>query len=392
MAEKSSVLVVDDTPENLHLLMDLLKDEYVIWAAKDGAKALQLAYAKKPDIILLDVMMPGMNGYETIEWLKSRDETKDIPVIFITSLSEADDEAKGLALGAVDYIIKPFFPGIVKARIKTHLALYDQNRALEEQVELRTRELKASKDKAEAASRAKSAFLANVSHEFRTPLNHIQAGATMLHGSALGNSQQEMVKVVMDGVKRLNDLFSQIMELTQLESQPLEPRLTPCSLHKFFDGLALNFEDEAQKYGLGFKCSVRQGVPQNVVCDANLIRKILRKIFANACRYSKQGSIKLEIQLDNGYFPGANQNMAMVRFSLSDNGVGIPKDKLETIFDSFEIGEDYMTKRLSGAGLGLAIAKVMAVGMGGKIWAESQPGEGSTFHVSLPMLLDPPVV
>ncbi|WP_320172081.1 hybrid sensor histidine kinase/response regulator [Maridesulfovibrio sp.] len=128
MSEKMTVLAVDDTPENLHVLMELLKDDYAILAAKDGEKGLKLAQTKNPDIILLDVMMPGMDGYEVIEKLKSDECTRDIPVIFVTALSEADDESKGLAMGAIDYITKPFNPAIVKARLKNHLALREAAR------------------------------------------------------------------------------------------------------------------------------------------------------------------------------------------------------------------------------------------------------------------------
>jgi phosphoserine phosphatase RsbU/P len=132
VSPQSKVLIVDDTAENIHLLMNLLKDEYAIVAAKDGEKALKLIQGQNPpDLILLDIMMPGMDGYAVCRRLKEDERTREIPVIFITALSEAEDEARGLNLGAVDYITKPFNPAIVKARVRNHLALREAYQALE---------------------------------------------------------------------------------------------------------------------------------------------------------------------------------------------------------------------------------------------------------------------
>jgi class 3 adenylate cyclase len=135
LPEKQTILIVDDTPANLALLSEILKADYRTTVAVNGEKALQFACSDAPpDLILLDIMMPGMNGYEVCERLKANPATKDIPVIFVTAMSEVEDETKGLELGGVDYITKPISPPIVKARIKTHLALHQQARALQRMV------------------------------------------------------------------------------------------------------------------------------------------------------------------------------------------------------------------------------------------------------------------
>ncbi|WP_394493475.1 response regulator [Shewanella sp. ENK2] len=139
--EKATVLIVDDTPENIDILVGILGKDYKIKVAIDGPKALALAEKSAPDLILLDVMMPGMNGHEVCQKLKSEPLTCHIPVIFVTALSETEDEAQGFELGAVDYITKPVSPAVVKARVKTHLSLYDQKRLLESEVAQRTKEL-----------------------------------------------------------------------------------------------------------------------------------------------------------------------------------------------------------------------------------------------------------
>ncbi len=141
--KEQTILVVDDTPANIDLLTDILKDDYRVKAAINGEKALKIVRGEqKPDMILLDIMMPGMDGYEVCRIIKSDPMTRGIPIIFITAMSEEADEEKGLELGAVDFITKPISPAITKARIRTHLALYDQNRELEKKVASRTEELK----------------------------------------------------------------------------------------------------------------------------------------------------------------------------------------------------------------------------------------------------------
>lgn len=139
--EKATVLVVDDTPENIDILIGILGDDYKVKVAIDGPRALALVSKSRPDLILLDVMMPGMSGYEVCQRLKQDPLSCHIPVIFVTALSEVADETQGFELGAVDYITKPVSAAVVKARVKTQLALYDQQRLLEQQVKARTQEL-----------------------------------------------------------------------------------------------------------------------------------------------------------------------------------------------------------------------------------------------------------
>ena len=143
---KQTILVVDDTPENIDLLCAVLESDYLTRIAVNGEKALKIAFsASKPDLILLDIMMPGMSGYEVCLALKANPDTRGIPVIFVTAMGESQDEQRGLEMGAVDYITKPINPPIVRARIKTHLALYDQTRELERMVKLRTEELESTR-------------------------------------------------------------------------------------------------------------------------------------------------------------------------------------------------------------------------------------------------------
>jgi putative two-component system response regulator len=143
--EKQTILVVDDVPENIDILKGILQSRYKIKVALNGEKALAIVATSPPDLILLDIMMPGMDGYEVCRRIKNETATRNIPIIFVTAKNEKTDEVEGLELGAVDYLRKPVVPVLVIARVKTHLALYDQNRALEEKVRQRTAELESTR-------------------------------------------------------------------------------------------------------------------------------------------------------------------------------------------------------------------------------------------------------
>ncbi len=156
------ILIVDDTPENIQVLRGLLENEYKLFAAKNGVKAIKLASTKQPDLILLDIMMPEMDGYEVCQALKSDELTQDIPIIFVTAMGEVKDEQKGLDMGAVDYITKPITPPILLSRVRTHLELKDKRDALIEKLEME-KALTKSKEDIERITR----------HDLKTPLNSI---------------------------------------------------------------------------------------------------------------------------------------------------------------------------------------------------------------------------
>jgi signal transduction histidine kinase len=388
MSERPTVLVVDDNRLNIDLLVDVLKDDYKLLVALNGVTALDIVRNVLPDIVLLDIMMPEMDGYEVCRRLKSEERTNPVPVIFITAKSQSEDEAKGLALGAVDYITKPVNPAIVQARIRTHLALYNQNRVLEEKVRQRTLELETSKQRADEASRAKSAFLANISHELRTPLNHILGLSSLLLEIDTDPERLELIRPLHDGAAQLAGLFDQLLDLTTLESDAVSIE------HKFFDfpkvlsRLSAVFHAYAAKKGVEFEFVAHGDLPDTLFGAPLETSQALNNILLNAFRYTEKGKVTLDVRIDPDHFAGADQDRIMLRFAVTDTGVGIPNDRLDTIFHSFEIGEKVMTKRLSGPGVGLTISKYLVEKLGGKIRVESTLGEGSTFLVSLPFSLN----
>lgn len=195
MALNSTVLIVDDASENLHVLMECLHDEYSILAAKNGEKALEIARsAPQPDLILLDILMPGMDGYEVCRRLKADEKTSEIPIIFITALSEAESETKGLGLGAIDYITKPFNPDIVKARVRNHL-------------QLRT------------AFQLKEDVERIIRHDLKNPLNAILGLSQLLALEGdLSQEQRELVEILETASRRMARMINMSLDLFKMET------------------------------------------------------------------------------------------------------------------------------------------------------------------------------
>ncbi|NDV20671.1 response regulator [Pseudodesulfovibrio sp. JC047] len=382
-----TVLIVDDNRLNIDLLVDILEDQYKLLVALNGPTALELLQDSLPDIILLDIMMPEMDGYEVCTRLKSDERTTKIPIIFITAKSQTEDEAKGLGLGAVDYITKPVNPAIVLARLKTHLALYNQNRELKKMVSLRTQELELSQNKAHEASRAKSAFLANISHELRTPLNHIMGLSSLLLEMDNDPTHQELLTPINEGAVHLTNLFDQLLDLSMLESDALAITFKNFNFLETLDQQIRICTAYAKKRHLEFSVTLQEGLPTLVHGAPLETIQALSNILLNAFRYTEKGTVSLDVRRDPDKYAGTSPDKIMLRFTVTDTGIGISPDKLECIFKSFEIGEQVMTKRLSGSGIGLTISKHLVKKLDGTIWAESTEGHGSQFFISLPFSL-----
>ena len=382
--EKATILIVDDTPDNLSLIAGLLKDTYKVKVAIEGERALKIAQSDSPpDLILLDIMMPGMDGYEVCRRLKADGRTKEIPVIFLTALTAVEDERKGLELGAVDYITKPISPPIVAARVKTHLSLKaaadflrDKNAFLEQEVARRTRDL-------EQANELKLSFIGVASHELRTPLA-ILLGLT---GMALMRKDMpaplsERLEGIDRAAQRLQYLVDQLIRMLVAERFDQTLSRTPTAMA----GLLRQAADDVRPFIEFRGQSLDVDVPDNLGTanvDALKIRDAVNQLLLNAIKFTPDGG-RITLQAQRGV------NGSLV-IQVRDTGVGIDAEALPRMFEPFFTGFD-VSHHASGSfefgrqglGLGLSVVKGFVELHGGSVAVQSERGHGSTFSLTLP--------
>ena len=379
------ILIVDDEKINRDLLSDLLKPDYKIMVAKDGFQALKAAKRaeNQPDLILLDVMMPEMDGYDVCRQLKLEDNTKNIPVIFITAKAEESDEEKGFELGAVDYITKPISPPLLKARVKTHLSLKSLRDNLEEQVDLRTEALKAALLESKAAALAKSEFLSRVSHELRTPLNAIIAPAAQMANESSDAAVKEKMLTMQSSAEGLLNIINKMMELNKLDSQSASVDL-PFDLQEQLNNIDEQWSSLANDKNLTWTVELTGDNPvTSCIGDARYLRQALDHLIENAFKFTEKGVIKLSVS-----YLGIYGEKPSFKFELSDTGVGIDADKIKEVFEPFSQSESTGTRKYGGIGIGLSLAKRFIEQLGGEIEVSSDPGQGSVFTFEVQFELD----
>ncbi len=369
-SERQTILVVDDTPENIDILAGILKTDYRVKVSLTGEKALKIANASPPpDLILLDVMMPEMDGYEVCRRLKDNKATRNIPVIFVTAKSEVEDETKGFSLGAVDYITKPISPPVVLARVKTHLELRNT------QVELEI-----AREKAEDATRAKSDFLAKMSHEIRTPLNGLVANLEFLTISNITNEQHEYVQSAQFCADALLGIIGDILDLSKIEAEKLEIEKAPMSVRDVVKEVRSIMLYRAQEKELHLPVFVDPDTPKTIRGDALRLRQILMNLVGNSVKFTEKGGILISVKRENH-----QDGEPILRFMVADSGAGFSPEKAETLFEAFSQEDESTTRVYGGTGLGLTICKKLVEMMGGEIHCEGIPDIGATFEFWIPI-------
>ncbi len=389
---KINILAVDDRPQNLLVLEQYLDSPSVnIVKAESGNQALGLVLDHTFALILLDVQMPEMNGFETAELIRQNKNSKEIPIIFLTAISKEEKYVfKGYQSGAVDYLIKPFDPDILKSKVNIFIQLYEQkikleilNTELENRVDLRTEELKVAKEKAEQANIAKSKFLSNISHELLTPLHCIVNFASFGLKMAKNMENKKILHYFSSITECSNDLLfliQDLLNLVQLQAGQIIFTMAKTnveeSVHMVFDTLKQHISQNS------ITVHIQNPTVDTVAwCDREHTTKLFMQIISNAIKYSSKNGI-IEVSFAEGQIVSGEKTVEALEISVKDQGIGIPEDELVSIFDAFR--ESSVTaSKAGGKGLGLSICLEIVKAHHGKIWAENVE-QGSVFKVLLP--------
>lgn len=356
------VLLVDDEKVSLKILSDLLKDEVDIALAKNGLQALDKIAQVKPDLILMDVLMPGIDGFEVTKKLRADKETESIPVIFITGLNSAGEEERGLTLGAQDYIHKPFNPEVVKARVATQLKIVRQRQQLQQ-----------LSNELTEASAAKSRFLANMSHEIRTPLTSIIGYAEgITQGDFDTEFQRKAVEIIAQNGQHLLNVVNEILDLSKIEANKLEIELIEMDLTVLLSNIESLVKQQAQEKRLDFNIDYQYPLPRTIKSDPTRLKQILLNLINNAIKFTEQGSVNVVVQRHSD-----NQLL----FRVEDTGIGLTQEQMDKLFADFTQVDSSVARKYGGTGLGLSIAQSLANKLGGSVSVESVFNQGSQFTV-----------
>lgn len=393
--KKQDILIVDDRPENLYALEKTLGDErFNIVKALSGEEALKLVLKTQFSLILLDVQMPGMDGYEVAELLSSSKRTKGIPIIFITAINkEKKHMLRGFSAGGVDYIPKPVDPEVLLSKVNIFCELFEQKRQvekakeelqhindhLEETVMQRTQELEISKELAERSLSIKEEFLANMSHEIRTPVNAILGFTRLLIKSDMTDEQMEELNAVLFSSEQLLSIINDILDFSKIEAGKLELEKVPMDLKTLLQQSLKMQEPMANQKGLDLTLDIQDGIPALVDGDPTRLKQVITNLLNNALKFTEKGKVGVSAKVLS---QGSNGHLLEIR--VSDSGIGVPAEKLDTIFESFSQANSDTTRKFGGTGLGLTIVKrLVELHEDGAIRVESELDKGSNFIITM---------
>ncbi len=419
-----TILIIDDQPKNLAVIGDyLMKCGYTVIVSQTGEGGLRRAKRFKPDLILLDILMPDMDGFETCRRLKADESTKNIPVIFMTALTGVEDKVKGFELGGVDYITKPIEYEEVLARVKTHLQIVNQkkqleiqacnlqkintqlnneinsrkavqkelkklNEELEDRINIRTEELskvaeqlrltnielQKANNELRKIDDMKTEFVALASHELRTPLTSILGYAQTLAASDLqldNSTRANILSIIVSESKRLAALIGNLLDISKIETRNIKFKTEPFDISDVINKV-INVLNLPSNFPLEVHNKTRNNC--RAVGNKDQTGQVIRNLLDNALRYVKEeGKITINI----------SETEDFIQVGISDTGPGIKKEEQKKIFEKFYRIRDEK-KRSIGSGLGLSIASKIIASQGGQIWVESTYGEGATFYFTLP--------
>jgi two-component system, sensor histidine kinase and response regulator len=360
--------MVDDDRLNLRILRAILQGEgYILEEARSGEEALEKYDAFRPDLVLLDVEMAGINGFETCRTLKAKHSTDAAPVIFITARTESDDVVEGFRAGGVDYLSKPFHANEAVARIRTHL----QNRVFSEQ-------LLSLVDQLGRANAAKNRFLGMAAHDLRNPLASIRGLAEFLLEPSIGplnDEQREMVSMIHTTSHDLLKMVNELLDVATIEAGELKIRPEAVSLVDLVQKSVHLMGMEAARKKSSIRLQILEA-PPTLTLDPAKVRQVIDNLLSNAIKYSPPQSL-IVVEVDH--------DRTAARLSVKDQGPGIPESERDLLFKDFGRLSAKPTAGEKSTGLGLAICKNIVDAHHGSICAENLPARGCEFRVTFPL-------
>jgi len=406
------IVAIDDNTDNLISLRALINEAFPnaeFYMETNGIQGIELVAAKRPDVVLLDVVMPGMDGFEVCERLKEDSELCDIPVVFLTAIKgDKEHRIRALNVGAEAFLAKPIdeteLLALIRAMVKIRKAnadKKDENERLNNLVSIRTRQLEkeledrkrimadlvVAKERAEQGDRLKSAFLANMSHEIRTPMNGILGFTELLESPDLtGEQQQEYIKIIQKSGKRMLSILNDIIDISKIEAGMMTVTIGESNLNNQMENVYNMLKPEADAKHL--KLSFVNAFPLErayIKSDKEKLYSIITNLVKNAIKYTDKGMVEFSYKLVDS----KTDTPPELLFCVKDTGLGIPKERQEAIFERFiqaDIADMYGRE---GAGLGLSITKAYVEMLGGKIGVESEVGKGSLFYFTIPYKAEP---
>ena len=370
------ILVADDVPANVELLFDQLRVlGFQAIAASDGPSALQACFERRPDLCILDVSMPAgdlgcddrSTGFEVCRRIKRDPRTKNIPVIFVTALNDTTDRVKAIEAGGDDFLTKPHNRLVLGARVRSLLKLKAATDALEESLR-KQRELQKMRDD----------LMKMIVHDLKTPLTSVLATMEMLMDGdfgAIGDGQRKAVGDAEAKAEDLLALINDVLEVSRIEETELKLELQPIAPAAFLTEIEHEWAVRFQQEGAQARVEVTDDTPV-FEGDKALLKRVLSNLIQNAVTHSAQ-AVRIELS--------ARRDGDGVLFTVADNGPGIPPQYHEVIFRKFERVKTPGVPRTRSSGLGLAFCKLVVDAHGGRIWVQSAEGQGSAFHIALPV-------
>lgn len=372
MQHKGKILVVDDDPKTLTAMKEVLSDiNTEVHLASSARSALEKAIRYDYALVICDVNMPEIGGYEFVELLKSNMNTKDIPVILVTGEDRSDTGViEGIKSRAVDFIFKPINEDILIGKSRIFLDLYTKQKEICDSKELAEKLHK----KANASSEAKTAFLGLVSHEIRTPLNGVIGFSDLLLSEEKNPEKHEMLLNIQRAGIGLLSLLNDILEIAKIETGKTELAKVPFNFKQTLESIHDLFKDEAKKKGIYLKIDLSEVDSFGILGDEKRLKQILFNLIGNSIKFTNEGGVTLKVKYEH-------QRLWM---KISDTGIGMEADQVQSVLEPFVQAEAFMTRTFGGLGLGLSIVKHIVDMWHGTLSLQSEPGKGCHIEIEIP--------